>query len=158
MATCGGVARRLLAGDAQKIHFTPTELAHEAAIRLILSQNLSPQDSGHLLAIAARTMRRVLIDEARKTYAARRRAPTLVTILPSFAAPVPLDELDAALDELSRASPEHAQIVELRFLARADCHRSGGRDRYSQRTVKRRWQAARLWLTDYLKRGMTTLL
>lgn len=150
------VARRILAGDGMAAQIQPTDLAHDAAIRLILSnEELSIEDRGHLLALAARTMRRILIDEVRKAGAAKRRAPTVVTEWPGGSATtlVDLSDLDAALTALQVYSERHALIVEMRFTLGLTVEETAKQTGIPERTVKRHWQAARAWLHDYLKAG-----
>jgi len=150
------VARRILAGDGMAASIQPTDLAHDAAIRLILSNDtLSFEDRGHLLALAARTMRRILIDEVRKASAAKRRPPTMLTQWPgaSTTTLVDLSDLDEALAALQSYSARHALIVEMRFTLGLTVEETARQTGIPERTVKRHWQAARAWLHDYLKTG-----
>ena len=149
------VARRILAGDGMAVAIQATDLAHEAAIRLILSDAaIVAADRGHMLALAARTMRRVLIDEARKAGAAKRHAPTLMTQWPgSSSSFVDLADLDEALAALHDFSDDHATIVEMRFTLGLTVEETARQTGIPDRTVKRRWQAARAWLYDYLQTG-----
>lgn len=147
------IARRLLAGDALQIVLQPTELVNEAALRLIRSE-AAGSDRVHMLAIAARTMRRVMIDEARRHATAKRRPPTLMTLYPGTADKlVGMEDLDRALDALEQISPDHARIVELRFTLGMTVEETAAMTGLAERTVKRRWQAARAWLRDHLGEG-----
>jgi len=76
------MARRILVGDGAGAVIQPTELANEAAIRLLRSDLAGVSGAGHMLAYAARTMRQVLIDEARKQGAKKRRAVEMMTRFP----------------------------------------------------------------------------
>ncbi len=76
------VARRIICSDAQRHVLQATELVNESVIRLIRSGLENVKEREHLLALAARTMRRVLIDEARRALAAKRRIPQLLTRWP----------------------------------------------------------------------------
>lgn len=150
------VARRILSGDGLSASIQPTDLAHDAAIRLILTnENIALEDRGHLLALSARTMRRILIDEARKAGAAKRRTPTLMTSWPgsTTTSPVDIGELDEALDALRGFSEPHAVIVEMRFSLGFTVEETARQTGMAERTVKRRWQAARAWLHDYMTTG-----
>jgi RNA polymerase sigma factor (TIGR02999 family) len=150
------VARRILAGDGMAALLQPTDLAHDAAIRLILSNDeIQLEDRGHLLALAARTMRRILIDEVRKAGAAKRQAPALMTQWPgaACAARVGLSDLDDALAALHVFSERHAMIVEMRFTLGLTVEETARQTGIPERTVKRQWQAARAWLHDYLEAG-----
>jgi len=145
------VARRMLAGDAVRLVLQPTELVNEAALRLIRSQ-ASGTDRVHMLALAARTMRRVMIDEARRHAAAKRRPPTLMTLYPGTDDRlVGMEDLDRALEALEQISPDHARIVELRFTLGMTVEETAASTGLAERTVKRRWQAARAWLRDHLE-------
>lgn len=147
------IARRILAGDGMAAVLQPTDLAHEAAVRLIMSRaDLAVADRGHMLALAARTMRRILIDEARKAGASKRRAPALMTAWPGAndSSLIELAELDEALAALQRYSDSHAAIVEMRFTLGLTVEETARETGIPERTVKRRWQVARAWLHDYL--------
>ncbi len=149
------VARRILAGDGMAASIQPTDLAHDAAIRLILSDaGIVAADRGHMLALAARTMRRILIDEARKAGAAKRHTPTLLTRWPGASTSlIDLADLDEALAALQEFSDSHAMIVEMRFSLGLTVEETARQTGIPERTVKRRWQAARAWLHDYLQAG-----
>ncbi len=106
-----------------------------------------------MLAMAARTMRRILIDEARKGSASKRHAPTFFTRWPdenTVGDLIELVDLDRALEALETVSPDHAQVIELRFMLGLSVEEAAQSSGLSERTIKRRWQAARAWLLDYL--------
>lgn len=146
------IARRLLARDAMARVVQPTELANEAAIRLLRSSLEGVADQGQMLALAARTMRQVLIDEARKLMANKRQEPIWITLLPADGQDklIDLQALHQALAALAQHSPDHATIVELRFMLGLSLSEVVIATGVSQRTVTRRWQAARLWLLDHI--------
>jgi RNA polymerase sigma factor (TIGR02999 family) len=146
------IARGLMARDGMARHIQPTELVNEAAIRLLRSNLNGVSDQGHMLAFAARTMRQVLIGEARKMMANKRQPITLMTFLPDGDADklIDLEALDRALAALASHSAEHAKIVELRFMLGLSLVEIVAATGLSQRTVTRRWQAARLWLLDHI--------
>lgn len=144
-------ARRLLAGDRQRVAFDPTELAHDAILRLIQSDAARTNDQAHALALGARTMRRILIDEVRRAAAAKRHLPTVLpTILGGPRATIDVESLDAALRALDAVSPDHATVVELRFSLGMTVEETADALGIAPRTVKRRWQSARAWLHDHL--------
>jgi RNA polymerase sigma factor (TIGR02999 family) len=144
-------ARRMLSGDRQRLAFDPTELAHDAFLRLIQSDAAQANDQAHALALGARTMRRILIDEVRRASAAKRHIPTVLpTILGGTRATIDVEALDAALKALEAVSPEHATIVELRFSLGMTVEETAAALGVAPRTVKRRWQSARAWLHDHL--------
>ncbi len=156
LARCYGemrkMARRILAGNAIGRALQPTELANEAAIRLIRANLANAKDESHLLAIAARMMRHILIDEARKSMAAKRAEPTLLTAWPGAEGGTLVDiaDLDGALEALAALSPVRAEIVELRFMLGMTVEETARATGIPERTVKRHWQAARAWLMAWL--------
>jgi RNA polymerase sigma factor (TIGR02999 family) len=154
LATCYAdmrrIARRLLAHDAMSRVLLPTELANEAVIRLLRSKVDAVPDQGYMLALAVRTMRQVLIGEARKIMADKRQPPPMITFLPDDGTDrlIDLEALDRALAALADHSPEHARIVELRYMLGLPLAEIVSATGLSQRTVTRRWRAARLWLLE----------
>lgn len=147
------IARRIITSDAQRHSLQATEIVNEAVLRLIRSGLESVTEREHLLALAARMMRRVLIDEARKALAAKRQPPPLITQWPGGPAPgLDLEVLDEAIAALEAFSPEHARIVELRFGLGLTVGETARLIGTPERTVKRRWQAARVWLHDRMTR------
>ena len=146
------IARGIVARDGPNRPLQATELANEAAIRLIGLDRMEIRGKAHMLAMAARTMRRIMIDEARKGAAAKRHAPTMVTRWPDDPASnlIDIGDLDRALDALGAVSPEHAEVVELRFMLGLTVEEAARASGLAERTVKRRWQAARAWLLDHL--------
>jgi RNA polymerase sigma factor (TIGR02999 family) len=150
------LARRIMRGNALAASFQPTELANEVALRLICAKLLRISDKAHFLALAARTMRQVLIDEARKLVAAKRQVPLFLTAWPDSPndAPADIEALDGALQALAALSAERAEIVELRFMLGMTVEEAAAASGLSARTVKRHWQAARAWLIDYMQAGI----
>ncbi|MBK6721011.1 MAG: sigma-70 family RNA polymerase sigma factor [Sphingomonadales bacterium] len=146
------IARRVISQDRMNQALQATELANEAAIRLMGVDRMEINGKAHMLAMAARTMRRVLIDEARKGSRVKRHAPTMITAWPDDPANslIEIGDLDRALAALEKFSPDHAQIVELRFMLGLTIEEASIASGVPERTIKRRWQAARAWLLDYL--------
>lgn len=146
------LARRVLNGDGAKLQIQPTDLAHEAAIRLMRLDRLPVNGRAHFLALSAKVMRQTLLDEVRRARAKKRQAPGVLTLWPQGegCAPVDIEELDEALRELAEISPERARIVELRFFAGLTMEEVAGQLGESESTVKRRWRVARAWLLDRL--------
>jgi RNA polymerase sigma factor (TIGR02999 family) len=129
-------------------------LVNEAYVRLAGSPELDWHSRAHFFAIAARIMRQVLIDHARRRRAAKREA-WRVTLGDADAAVAPLDllDLETALNELARLDPRQAQVVELRYFGGLDIEETGALLGLSARTVKREWATARAWLQQRLLRG-----
>jgi RNA polymerase sigma factor (TIGR02999 family) len=146
------LARRVLNGDGPRLQIQPTDLAHEAAIRLLRIEDLGLTGRTHFLALSARVMRQTLLDEVRRVRAKKRQAPGVMTMWPGDdnLAPVDIEDLDRALDELTAASPERSRIVELRFFAGLTIEEIAEHLGESESTVKRKWRAARAWLLERL--------
>lgn len=153
------VARHCLRGERRDHTLQATALVHEAFLRLAATDRKSWQDSGHLLALASRAIRRVLVNHARSRRAQRRGggkspepAPAVEATGEPGLAPVDVLELADALDELEQLDARQAQIVELRFfggLGNAEIARVLG---VSLRTVEGEWRLSRAWLRRRLSR------
>jgi RNA polymerase sigma factor (TIGR02999 family) len=147
------LARRVLSGDGARLQIQPTDLAHEAAIRLMRSGHLEVTGRAHFLALSARVMRQTLLDEVRRSRAKKRQLPGVLTLWPEQDGhePIDIEALDEALTELAEISPDRARIVELRFFAGLTMEEIAVQLKESESTVKRRWRVARAWLVDRLK-------
>ena len=147
------IARRMLNGGVERARFQPTDLVHEAVIRIIAGAGVAVRDQNHLLSLAARVMRVTLIDEVRRSKAAKRGS--VVTLWPDVhdaAAPVfEIDAFDEALARLAKVEPEGARIVELRFFAGLTLPEIAAVTELSESTVQRRWRTARAWIIKELK-------
>lgn len=148
------LARNVLRGEAVASHIQPTELAHEAAMRLIKLQRLDLNGRTHFLSLSARVMRQVLIDEIRKYRARKRQAPPIHTLWPDQIGDgsVDLEQLDLALIRLETADPGKAAIVEQRIFAGLTIEEIAQVSGVSESTVKRQWRVARAWLVNELGR------
>jgi len=127
-----------------------TALVHEAYLRLA---DATPvwRDRNHFVAIAARSMRQILVDRARARGAAKRWAGLdRVSLHESLHAAADVDDMLPALDEaltrLEQIDPEQARIVELRFFAGLTVEEAAAALGMSPATLKRRWSLARAWL------------
>jgi RNA polymerase sigma factor (TIGR02999 family) len=143
------IARALLASDSAARHIQPTELAHEAALRLLRFDRIELRDRNHFLALSARVMRQVLVDEVRRQRAQKRQARGMLTTWcePGLdATVVDIEALDRSLSRLAAISPARARVVELRFFAGLSLADIAAVMDLSERTLKRHWQAARAWL------------
>lgn len=145
------VARRVLNGDAVKLQMQPTDLAHEAAIRVMRLDRVSFRDRTHFLALSARVMRQVLLDEVRRRNASKRRPPVITLFwdpeAPSATPPaMDMEAFDEALKRLFAIDEERARVVELRFYAGLTLEEIAEATSQSLSTIKRRWRAARAWL------------
>lgn len=149
------LARRMLAGDSAAYRLQPTELANEAAIRVLRLDRMEWTDRAHFLATAATVMRQALLDEVRRFRAAKRQAPAVLTtwLDPGVATlDLDLERLDRSLRRFVEVSPERARIVELRFFAGLTIEETAEVVGVSPATVKRQWDASRAWLLRDLGR------
>lgn len=133
----------------------PTGLVHEAFLRLGNRHDIAWADRHHFFGVAARAMRRVLVDRAR----ARRRdkrAGNAVTLPEGLATPAGSDliiAVDAALERLAAIDPRRARVVELRWFAGLEVEEVADLLQVGTATVKRDWAAARAWLAHALQEG-----
>jgi len=137
---------------------SPTTLVSEAWLKLARSPLMADVSPVHFKRIAARAMRQVLIEAARRRHATKRgNAEPMVTFDDSVAAGVncadDLLALDEALDELARLNPRQAAIVESRFFGGFDVASTAEALGVSEATVLRDWRAARAWLALELRRA-----
>lgn len=151
-----GVARRVLNGSSDRFQIQPTDLAHEAAIRLLGLDRIRLRDHTHFLALSARIMRQALIDEVRRHNARKRNRQGCVTLW--FEAELPADSqfdleaFDDLLTRLAEIDADRAQVVELRFFAGLTLEEVAAFLDISESTVQRRWRGARAWLLNELNR------
>jgi RNA polymerase sigma factor (TIGR02999 family) len=149
------LARRMLVGDSAALRLQPTDLANEAALRMLRLDRMEWNDRAHFLATAATVMRQALLDEVRRFRADKRQAPpVLTTLVQTGVSTVDLDleRLDGSLTRLSQVSPERARLVELRFFVGLTIEETADVLGSSAATVKRQWDAARAWLLRDLTR------
>lgn len=136
----------------------PTALVHEAFLRLADVPQHRWRDRQHFVAVAARAMRRVLVDHARGRQALKRGVDLRIPIDDIDVASAPpggidLVALDEALATLASLDPRQARIVELRFFGGLTVEETALVIGASERTVKRDWQMARAWLRRELARA-----
>ena len=137
-----------------------TALVHETFMRLADANVVDWQDRQHFLAVAAQTMRRVLVDLVRAQDASKRGArPTRVPLDSDVAVttPRPLDliALDRALETLAALDPRKVRVIELRFFAGLTVEETAQVLDVSPDTVARDWRMARTWLAKELEGGAT---
>ena len=136
------LARSFLRGERRDHTLAPTDLVHEAFLRL------DPERARGDRIAAARVMREVLIDHARRRAAAKRSGGTRTPLTEDVALErdAYVLALDDALADLASVDPELASVVELRFFGGATVEETAEALAISPRTVKRRWQLAKAWL------------
>ena len=137
---------------------TPTTLVNEAWVKLAKSPRFAATSKLHFKRIAARAMRQVLIEAARRRQAGKRgpeaRFVTFDESLDVAGEPSTGDDLlalDRALTELARLNPRQATLVESRFFGGLDVGELSDLLDVSEATVLRDWRAARAWLAAELR-------
>ena len=130
---------------------SPTELVHEAFLRLVGTRRLELADRRHFFACAARSMRLIIIDHARRSSAQKRGGEAVkVTWTEDLAQDAAQGsqvlDLDRALDELGDINPRAREVVDLRFFAGLTAAQTAELMELSLRTVNREWQKARSFL------------
>ena len=130
-----------------------TTLLHEAYLRISERERVRFEDRAHFLGYAARAMRRLMIDYSRQRRAQKRGGEFHITSsgLDQAAGdrselPDNLEQLGAALDTLTQAEPDRAQLVDLHFFCGYSFVENAERRGVSERTVQRDWRKARLLL------------
>jgi RNA polymerase sigma-70 factor (ECF subfamily) len=151
------MARAFFRGEHHRGTLQPSMLVNEAYLRMPKAGEIDWQGRQHFFAIAARAMRRVLVDHARNRAADKRPDPGKRA---AFDADIPMDSsdptlvlaVDEALTRLAGIDPRAAQVVEMRFFADMTTEEIAAVLGVSGRTIKRDWEDGRLWLFSELKR------
>jgi len=148
------IAARVMSGENAGHTLQPTALVNEAYLRLFGDEPIRAQDSHHFFALAARQMRRILVDHARSRRAVKRGGVKVTLDDICAISPEPdgnLVAVDDALRDLEKVDERAAKVVELRFF--------GGykEDEVAQimdlniAKVRRDWEFARAWLMSHLE-------
>jgi RNA polymerase sigma-70 factor (ECF subfamily) len=145
------LAGKYLKGERPGHTLQPTALVHEAYLRLIDISRVDWRGKTHFYAMAARQMRRILVDHARAAAARKRGARALKVTLDDRLAvgaeqPLELLALDEALSGLARRHPRQARVAELRLFSGMEVKTVAAALEVSERTVKGDWRLARAWL------------
>ncbi len=135
-----------------------TALVNEAWLKLAGSPGFASTSQLHFKRIAARAMRQLLIEAARRRAAGKRGAGAVMVALDEAAGDVASDArellaLDAALEELARLSPRQALLVEARFFGGLEMAEISELLNISEATLLRDWRAARAWLAHELRQS-----
>ena len=144
--------------DDASATLNPTALVNEAYVRLAGARGLEVDSELHFKRIAARAMRQVLVEAARRRYAHKRGGGQLVVTLDeqldqAFGTSGDVLALDSALDELHELEPRQALVVELRFFGGLELTEAAELLDVSQATISRDWRAARAWLATEIRQG-----
>ena len=128
-----------------------TALVHEAYVRLADQSSISMENRAQFFGLAAKIMRDILVDHARRRLAAKRGGNQLRLSLTTAERlgnkpEVELSALDDALQELATTNPQHSRVVELRFFGGLTIEETAQVMNLSHATTERYWSFARAWL------------
>ena len=147
-------ASLLLKHEIRRASLSTGDLVNEALVRLLQSDSVNVIDRNHMLALSAQVMRHVLLDAARRRNRQKRKGIN-VTLTLAGGAPdsdsVELLALERALVRLKAVDPVNAEIVEMRYFGGMSVEEIATVRNSSPATVKRKWQAARLWLREAIE-------
>lgn len=149
------IAHNQLRGEGEAHTLRTTELVHEAYLKLVDHHAVDWQDRQHFFAVAARAMRQVLIDHARRSSAQKRGGKGPDVSLDDVTLPRPtrtetLVALDDALDRLAGQDERAVRVVECRFFGGYTIEETADVLGVSPSTVQRDWRAAQAWLNQAL--------
>ena len=146
-----------MAGEGRGHSLQATALVNEAYLRLVDAKNVAWHDRVHFLSVAARVMRRILVDHARERAADKRSGHrTVLTdgVAPAHAVSVDSLVLGDALERLESSDPDLCRVFDLRYFGGFSVEETAAVLQVSEPTVKRRWSAARAWLGRELRGGV----
>ncbi len=152
-----GLACHYLAGERAGHTLQPTALVNEIYMKIVQGvHEVKLKDRQHLLRTAARAMRQLLIDHARRRNSLKRgggaQRESLDHIMDFYEERgIEITALDAALSHLSAMDPELAQVVELKFFGGRSNKETAEVMGVSERTVERAWSTGRAWLKQRLE-------
>jgi len=151
------MARRLLRHERAGQTLQTTALVHEVFLRL-RNHRASLSERTHFLALAATTMRRVLVERARARLAGKRGTRPLRVTLDEGLEPyqdrlIDLLAVNEALDSLAKHNPRTGRVAELRLFGGMSVEETSAAVGVSTRTVKEDWRLARAWLARRLSKG-----
>ncbi len=148
-----GVAAARLRGERPGGTLQTTALVHETYLRLVALNRLAVESRAHFLAVAARLMRQILVDQARRAHADKRGGGQTMVVLEvdvPAATPSIVDvlALDSALHELAAMDERLCRVVELKFFAGLTVDEAADALDVSHATVERDWAVAKAWLYE----------
>jgi RNA polymerase sigma-70 factor, ECF subfamily len=150
------IARRCMAGERVGHSLQATALVNEVYVRLVDGKAVAWQDRAHFLAVAARVMRRILVDHARARYAQKRGGKGAhVTFDEGLVVTNEPDQnvvaLDDALEALATFDERKSRVVELRFFGGLSVEETASVLDVSVDTVMRDWRLAKAWLRSEMR-------
>ena len=145
------LAKRELGKRAGPLSIGPTTLLHQAYIEMAAHEGPDFPDHGRFMGYAARVMRGLIIDHARRRFAQKRGGRFEITALTTDVADGAVDDkelsrIGEALDQLARTDLDLAVIVDLRFFCGFSFAEIAAMQEVSERTVQRKWEKARIFL------------
>lgn len=151
------LARIYLQRERHNLTLQPTAIVHEAYLRLIAQENFRLTNRAQFFGMAAKLMRNILVDHARRHQAAKRgNMPYRLSLSKAERLDnkpdVELIALNDALTDLAAIKPQHSLIVELRFFGGLTIEETAEVLGISHATVERSWQFARAWLRSQIHR------
>ncbi len=154
------LARQQLAGEGPGCRQQPTSLVHEAFVRLTAGETLEWANRRHFFGAAAKAMRRIRIDHARKRKSLKRGGDRQIGSLkeaPSVFDQDPAEVLaiEEAMSKLEQQDARKAEIVALRYFAGLTIEETASALQLSSRTVDNEWRIARAWFFRELTKGDT---
>ena len=152
------LATRKMARERPDHTLQATALVNEAWLRLVANDARSWQNRRHFLGAAAEAMRRILIDSARRKATEKHGGNLARVELTEFSLPFEsngekLHQVHEALDRLQLEDPVKAEVVKLHFFAGLEFQEIAKVMNVSERTVRRYWNFAKLWLFHEIKHG-----
>jgi RNA polymerase sigma factor (TIGR02999 family) len=145
------MAKRELARQWGPASLSVTTLLHEAYLDISGRDGASFPDQARFMGYAARVMRGLIIDHARRRTATKRGGefeitPLEMDVADELADARQLSSISDSLDELARIEPELAEVVDLKFFCGFSFAEIGALHKVSERTVQRQWEKARIYL------------
>lgn len=153
------ISATLLRGEVG-ISLTAGDLVNEAVMRVINAEKIELNDKAHFLALSARTMRRVLIDHARKHASDKRhhQKVTLITNLGNVKESIDIQYIEKVLIRLKVINANRAKVVEMRYYGGLSFEDIAEVMGCSASTVKRDWRVSRAWLLEALEEQKMEIL
>ena len=147
------IAGNLMQAEVGGRTLTATALVHEAYLKLVDVSQIQVEHRAHFLALAAKVMRQILLDRARRRNAAKRGDGAVRVNLDAVAEVLAGEDkdraliaLDDALEELAQVDERRAKVVEMRYFGGLSVQETACALRVSPDTVMRDWRIARAWL------------
>jgi RNA polymerase sigma factor (TIGR02999 family) len=156
------LAGRYMRSESQGHTLQTSALVNEAYLRLVDQKNVHWQNRAHFFGVAARLMRRILVDHARNRSRAKRGGKAQMVSLaeqramsPDAAEAADVIAVDQALNSLAEIDPRKSQIVEMKFFGGLTNEEVAEVMNVATRTVEREWRKAKAWLHRAVSMGET---